>query len=152
LNLIYVSTADRGGIFYVSPEQLRSAEGFILGGLHMRLPNEDTIVAVKALELTTGRIRWQYLGPRLKAIDHMGGLLSTEGGLVLGGELESLFALDARTGAELWRFEAGGQIAAAPVTYQLAGRQYIAIAAGRSILAFALPQTELPRNAQSIPH
>lgn len=140
LGLMYVSTMDRGGVFYVSPGQPPTGEGFILGGVHNRLPNENTIVAVKALELTTGRVRWQYLRPPLKVIDQMGGLMSTNGGIVFGGEAETLFALDARTGSELWRFDAGGQVLAAPVTYELSGRQFISVAAGRSILTFALPR------------
>lgn len=65
--------------------------------------------------------------------------MSTAGGLVFGADLDTLFALDAQTGRELWRFPAGAQIRAAPVTYSIAGRQYIAVAAGHSILVFALP-------------
>jgi alcohol dehydrogenase (cytochrome c) len=147
LGLFYVSTTDRGGIFYVLPGQPTSDEGFILGGVHTRLPNEETIVSVKALEVLTGRVRWQYTRPPVKALDQMGGLMSTAGGIVFGGERESLFALDARTGEELWHFDAGGQVVAAPVTYELGGRQYIVVAAGRSILAFALPRHDSPRSA-----
>jgi len=72
----------------------------------------------------------------------MSGLMCTAGKLVFGGAMEKFFALDADTGTELWRFEAGAQIWAAPVSYELAGRQYVAVAAGRTILAFALPSTE----------
>jgi alcohol dehydrogenase (cytochrome c) len=141
LELVYAPTVDRGGIFYAWPDRPQGDERLVLGGVHTRLPNEDTIVAVKALEVRTGRVRWQYLRPPVKAVDVMGGLMSTAGRIVFGGDGESLFALDAETGAELWRFEAGGEIAAAPVSYELAGRQYIAVATGHSILAFALPQT-----------
>lgn len=51
------------------------------------------------------------------------------------------FSLDAGTGAELWRLQAGGQIAAAQMTYDVDGRQYFAVAAGHSTLAFTLPQS-----------
>lgn len=152
LELVYVPTVDRGGIFYAVPGQPASAEGFNLGGLHTRVPNEDTVVAIKALELTTGHVRWQYLRPPVKAIDNLGGLISTAGGIIFGGEAESLFALDSKTGAELWHFEAGGGVVAAPVTYQLAGRQYIAVAAGRSILAFALPPSDARKSAPASAH
>jgi alcohol dehydrogenase (cytochrome c) len=140
--LMYISTTDRGGVFYVSPDEPLSPEGFILGGIHMRAPKEDTTIAVKALELRTGHVRWQYTRPPVKALDQMGGLMSTAGGIIFGGERESLYALDSATGAELWHFEAGGQVLAAPVTYQLGKREYIAIAAGRSIITFALPQSD----------
>ena len=50
-------------------------------------------------------------------------------------------ARDAETGAELWRFETAGAIVAAPVAYEIGGRQYIAIAAGHSLVALALPES-----------
>jgi alcohol dehydrogenase (cytochrome c) len=40
----------------------------------------------------------------------------------------------------LWHFEAGTVWKASPVTYKVAGRQYVAIAAGANILSFALPE------------
>jgi alcohol dehydrogenase (cytochrome c) len=151
LGLLYIPTTDRGGIFYVSPEQPVSAEGFLLGGIHRRVPNEDTIVAVKALEVLTGRVRWQYsrnASPERDPLNELGGLLSTSGHLVFGGDGEAFFAWDAGTGAELWRFETGGNIAAAPISYEQDGRQYVAVAAGRSILVFALPASNSRNHLQ----
>jgi alcohol dehydrogenase (cytochrome c) len=138
--LMFVPTIDKGGIFYASSNEPVDSLGETLGGVATPVPNEEAILAVKAIEVTTGKIRWQHAGPPRKTRMEMGGVMSTAGQLVLGGDGELLLALDARTGEELWRFNAGGQIAAAPVSYELAGRQYIAIAAGRSILAFALPK------------
>ncbi|MDQ2944608.1 MAG: PQQ-dependent dehydrogenase, methanol/ethanol family, partial [Acidobacteriota bacterium] len=61
--------------------------------------------------------------------------------LVFTGDAEGyLFALDARTGKALWRFQAGGTIIAPPISYALNGRQYIAVAAGETMLTFALPK------------
>ena len=126
--LLYVPVIDRGAIFLESAEVVRMA------------PDEETMIAVKALDVTTGRVRWQYKrSPRL-TLDEVGGLLSTAGGIVFGGDNEVFFALDAETGAELWRFNTGGLISAASVTYKVDGQQYVAIAAGRSILAFGLPR------------
>jgi alcohol dehydrogenase (cytochrome c) len=48
-------------------------------------------------------------------------------------------AVDARTAKTLWHFETGQGWKASPMTYAVNGRQYVAIAAGNSILAFALP-------------
>lgn len=95
--------------------------------------------AVRALEAATGRMLWEHRHePRL---DHAetGGLLSTSGGLVFGADQKTIFALDAANGQRLWSFATGGHIAAAPVTYLAGGRQYVAIAAGVSLIAFALP-------------
>jgi alcohol dehydrogenase (cytochrome c) len=144
LELFYVPTIDRGGIFYIWPDRPPDEVGARLGGYDTKVPHEDMIVAVKALELRTGRVRWQYsrryASPERKALNDMGGLVSTTGRLVFGGDGESFLAWDAEKGTELWSFETGGKITAAPVTYAQNGRQYVAIAAGRSILAFALPR------------
>jgi alcohol dehydrogenase (cytochrome c) len=143
LELFYVPTIDRGGIFYVWPDRPAS-EGARLGGFDTKVPHEDMTVAVKALEVRTGRVRWQYSkrysSPERKALNDMGGLVSTAGRLVFGGDGETFLAWDAEKGGELWRFETGGKITAAPITYEQSGRQYIAIAAGRSILVFSLPR------------
>jgi alcohol dehydrogenase (cytochrome c) len=138
LELMFVPTVDRGGIFYGSADYPKDRIGEVLSGNATMVPNEEMVVAVEALEATTGRIRWQYKRPPRRKLSETGGLLSTAGGVVFGGDSESLFALDSVTGAELWHFEAGGLVRAAPVTYLLGERQYVAIAAGRSILAFAL--------------
>ena len=47
-------------------------------------------------------------------------------------------ALDARTGALLWRASLGGQIVLAPVTYQVEGRQYVSVIAGNTLVTFGL--------------
>lgn len=96
------------------------------------------VPAVKALEVATGRIRWQYLRPSRKDTAETGGLLSTAGGLVFGGDLDEIFALDATTGAALWTFHPGGTVVSAPVTYEEGGHQYVVVSAGIGVFAFTL--------------
>ena len=67
----------------------------------------------------------------------MGGMLSTAGGLVFHGDLKGWFkALDAKTGRTLWQFQTGSGVSAAPMTYELGGKQYVAVVSGRT---FAIP-------------
>jgi len=146
--LLYVPTVEKGAIFYGSPQEPRDEFGESLGGTTMPIPNEDAIVAVKALEVTTGRIRWQHGGPPRRTHMEMSGLMSTAGKLVFRGDAEQFFAEDAETGADLWQFAAGAQICAAPVSYEILGRQYVAVAAGRTILAFALPKSNSRKEGQ----
>ena len=40
----------------------------------------------------------------------------------------------------LWHFQTGGNLAASPISYAVDGRQYLAIAAGNVVYAFALPE------------
>jgi alcohol dehydrogenase (cytochrome c) len=49
-------------------------------------------------------------------------------------------ALDARSGELLWRVNLGGQIASGPISYAINGRQYVAISAGNSLVAYALKE------------
>ena len=56
-------------------------------------------------------------------------MLSTAGGLVFSGMLDgTLLALDDETLEEQWRFNVGTGFNAAPMTYAVNGKQYIAIA------------------------
>jgi alcohol dehydrogenase (cytochrome c) len=67
------------------------------------------------------------------------GTLSTGGGLVFWGDLHGFFhAYDAKGGKELWKLQLGSGIDAAPISYSVNGKQYVAVVAGRivSLAAF----------------
>lgn len=72
-----------------------------------------------------------------------GGVLTTAAGLVFASDDEGNFrAVDSGTGRVLWQSSLGASPAgAAAMTYMLDGRQWIVIAAGATIRAFALPAT-----------
>lgn len=66
-------------------------------------------------------------------LPYSGGMLSTAGGLVFHGDIYGWFkALDAKSGKTLWKFKAGSGITAAPMTYVLDGKQYVAVVSGRT--------------------
>jgi PQQ-dependent dehydrogenase (methanol/ethanol family) len=72
-------------------------------------------------------------------LPYTGGTSTTATGLVFGGDVTGKFrAMDAKTGKVLWQFNAGSGISAAPVTYTIDGKQYVAVVTGRtqSIPAF----------------
>ncbi len=80
-----------------------------------------------AVNMDTGRIAWQYTAPQ----PLIGGALATGGNLVFMGEGNGWFdAFNATTGAKVWRFNLGAGVNAPPITYQVDGVQYIAVAAG----------------------
>jgi len=67
-------------------------------------------------------------------------VLSTAGGLVFSGDAEGNFiAFDAESGKPVWHFQMGGAVYAAPIAFGVAGKEYVAIAAGSAIYAFGLP-------------
>ena len=62
-----------------------------------------------------------------------GGTMTTKTGLVFAGDIKGMFrAMDAKTGKELWKFNAGSGISAAPISYTLDGKQYVAVVSGRT--------------------
>jgi quinohemoprotein ethanol dehydrogenase len=82
-----------------------------------------------AIDGKTNKIAWQHKTPY--RLGGGGGASVTAGGLVFRGEPDGNFlALDARTGQELWRFQTGFGADAPPVTYEVDGEQFVAIATG----------------------
>lgn len=102
--------------------------------VNQRIP-EDGYGAIQAIAPQTGDIVWRH--DMADVTDS--GVLSTASNLVFAGGREGFFyALDARTGEELWRQNLGGQVASGPMSYALDGRQYIAVAAGGALFVYAL--------------
>jgi alcohol dehydrogenase (cytochrome c) len=80
-----------------------------------------------ALDVETGKIAWQYKAPQ----PLIGGALATAGDVVFMGEGNGWFdAFDAKTGTRVWRYNLGAGVNAPPITYQVHGEQYVAVAAG----------------------
>lgn len=60
-----------------------------------------------------------------------GGTLTTAGNLVFQGTADGRFvAYDARDGKKLWETPTGTGVVAAPITYEVDGKQYVSIAVG----------------------
>ncbi len=60
-----------------------------------------------------------------------GGVVSTAGDLVFQGQQNGHFvAYDSRNGRKLWEFPAGMAIMAAPITYEIEGKQYVSVLVG----------------------
>jgi len=98
-----------------------------LGGAFKVIPGAEQWGNVTAVNYNTGKIAWQVRTEQ----PMIGGILATAGGLVFTGEGNGLFkAYDARTGSELWRFQAGAGVNAPPSSYTVGGKQYVVVAAG----------------------
>ena len=141
------SFSPRTGLFYLSAWEYASkyysgdapyvAGNRYFGSFPADLPGDPGWSAVRAIQPGTGEIVWQY---KLQTTTQAG-VLSTAGDLVFGGTNEGqFFALDATTGAELWRANLGGLIAAAPVSYLSNGKQQITIAAGSALFTFGIDE------------
>jgi alcohol dehydrogenase (cytochrome c) len=109
------ATADKPAVTYYTMEPEKTEK------------NWGTLTAIDVNK--GGKIAW-----RQKTNEPLiGGVVATAGGLVFTGEGGGDFsAFDAKTGEKLWSFNCGAGVNAPPVTYEIDGKQYIAVAAGGS--------------------
>ncbi len=85
---------------------------------------------LKALDYETGKTVWKReLGPG----HSFTGVLTTAGHLLFSGDTSgNIFALDPADGNTLWNVYAGGTLNSSPMTYQIAGQQYVITAIASS--------------------
>jgi alcohol dehydrogenase (cytochrome c) len=87
----------------------------------------DTIGHIRALDLANKKVVWDVASP----LPVFAGMLATKSGLLFTGDQRGrVIALDAKTGKTLWSFQTGSGINASPITYELDGKQYVAILSG----------------------
>src|SRR5262252_8862389 len=91
--------------------------------------------SILALDPKTGEKRWEFA---MSDITDAGILTTASDVLFSGGREGFFFALDAKSGALLWKAPVAGIVQAAPMSYAIRGRQYVAIAAGISLYSYAL--------------
>jgi alcohol dehydrogenase (cytochrome c) len=133
--LYYVQALEKCTVFTRSPETWRAGQSFYGGST--RRASEPGQKVLRAIDVRTGAIAWEL--PQVGPANSWGGTLATAGGLVFVGEDGgALAAVDASSGAVLWRFQTNALWKASPMTYAFDGRQHVAVAAGPNILAFAL--------------
>ncbi|MCX4186470.1 pyrroloquinoline quinone-dependent dehydrogenase [Methylophaga sp. OBS4] len=91
------------------------------------LDTDERYGLLSAIDIDNGKLVWQHKTPN----PLLGGVLSTASGLVFSGEGSGeLFALDAATGEKLWSGQSEAGVNAPPISYEIDGRQYIAVASG----------------------
>jgi alcohol dehydrogenase (cytochrome c) len=154
--LFYASIWEDGsGVFTSQAQEYRAGQNFMGGNFRWTRPAPDAPVppnirrgpintwtdaaahgAVVALDPATGERKWTF--PMYDLTD--AGILTTASDLLFTGGREGYFqALDARTGALLWKSSLGSvQIFSAPITYQVDGKQFVSIIGGNVLAAYAL--------------
>jgi len=133
--LVYIPAMDQGRV-YVDPaeglanwtfkdgQRINNGIGAPPPDLKPRAPSSFLLAWDPAAQKEAWRIPMQ--GPR-----GGGGTATTAGNLLLQGRGSGQFTvLDAKSGKLLWSFAAQTGVMAQPITYQVRGRQYIAVIAG----------------------
>jgi alcohol dehydrogenase (cytochrome c) len=128
--LMYVAALHNPNQFPVAEGQPSPWRGGMIGGVKV----EGYYQVLSAVELATGKIRWQ----RRHGCDGVG--LVTAGNLKFCGSRYGgvLKAIDMRSGDAVWEFRTGGSVAAGPVTFEVDGRQYLVVATSGGLFAFGL--------------
>ena len=135
--MLYVPVREMGSIYYKTGVEYKPGT-YYTGGSEKRL-DEESWGAVRALDVKTGKLTWDFKLPT----PTWAGVMSTAGGLVFSGSNEgNFFALDAKTGKPLWQFQTGGAIRSGPMSFLAGDKQYVAVAGGHALFVFALEPDE----------
>ena len=135
--LYYVQTFEKCSVYTKSDTGEWESGKPYLGGSQRTAADPKPERVLKALDIRTGAIVWTL--PQRGPAQSWGGTLTTASGLVIAAEdTGALIAVDAADGRVLWSFQTNQTWKASPMTYAFDGRQFVAIAAGPNIIAFAI--------------
>jgi alcohol dehydrogenase (cytochrome c) len=94
-------------------------------------PGRDTLGSIHAISVETGETLWTY-DQRAAVLS----LVSTAGGLLFGGDANGRFrALDQQSGEVLWEINLGSPVSGYPISFEVDGRQFVAVSTGSSLTA-----------------
>jgi alcohol dehydrogenase (cytochrome c) len=130
LNALFVNAVDWATIIKLgSSESLTYTPGKVFLGSANGFGDSDKERSgwLTAVDADSGRVLWKYHAPQ----PLLAAVTPTASGLLFTGDLEGNFlAFDAAKGEILFKKDVGGPVGGGVVTYMLAGKQYIAVAAG----------------------
>ncbi|MBI3526419.1 MAG: PQQ-binding-like beta-propeller repeat protein [Betaproteobacteria bacterium] len=146
LHMAYAANLHQPMTYHVEEAGYPGGDKLWLGGAFKAIASEKQWGRLAAVNLDTGKLAWKAD----TAQPLMGGVLATAGNLVFTGEGNGSFnAYEAKSGKKLWSFNCGAGVNSPPVSYEIGGKQYIAVAAGgnnqldfkrgNSVFVFALP-------------
>ena len=125
--LFYVPSNEWGMDIWNEPITYKKGAAYLGAGFTIKPLFEDHIGALKAIDPITGAIKWVAKNNA----PLWSGVMTTAGGLVFYGTPEGkLVALDDETGEELWSFQTGSGVVGQPITWDMNGEQYVAVASG----------------------
>ncbi len=129
--LFYINATNAYSVYYIYDDEDKP-EGW--GGNDRGGFSESML---EAIDYKTGKVKWSHKwegpgGPR-------NGVLSTAGNLVFAADMQNNFvAVNASTGEPLWHCTLPSGMTNAPISYELDGTQYVVMAAGDTVYAFAM--------------
>jgi alcohol dehydrogenase (cytochrome c) len=123
----YVPANEWGMDIWNEPVSYKRGAAYLGAGFTIKPLHEDYIGALRAVDPVNGKIVWEVKNNA----PLWGGVLTTGGDLVFYGTPEGyLKAIDAKTGAEAWKFQTGSGVIAPPITWEDNGEQFVAVVSG----------------------
>lgn len=143
--LFYLEYSEAGAQYTSAPQVIERGREWLgraparPGGPLARGPRDPAPSAgIKAIDPETGKTVWDF---KLFQGSLANGVLATAGNVLFASSRDgNIIALDAGTGKHLWHYQTGGIHAAAPISYAIDGRQYVALTAGNLLISFTLPE------------
>jgi alcohol dehydrogenase (cytochrome c) len=135
--LYFNAREERRRYFKTDAPEFQAGESFFGGGGGggARFRPEESWGKLIAMIPETGEIKWEH---RIHS-PPWAGVLSTAGNVVFSATpAGNFYALDARTGKELWHFNGGDRVFASPITFLSRGKQLVTIPIGDVLIAFGL--------------
>jgi len=128
----YVRVTRSFAVYYLTDT---SSKPEAWGGIDKTVLRRPSSIA--AIDCKTGKVVWDHP----TGAGAVSGLLTTAGRLLFGGDGSgNALALDPLTGRTIWHVNLNQNMFNGPVTYELDQRQYLLLAAGGKLFAFALPE------------
>jgi alcohol dehydrogenase (cytochrome c) len=130
--LFYVTARETCMVYASRKDEYKVGERWMGGSVKITGARSG---ALRAIDAVTGERKWEFPYPT----PSWAGVLSTAGGVVFTGDNEGNFLVfDSRSGKNLYRYQIGAPVYAAPMTYVLDGKQYVALPAGTTLTVFGL--------------
>jgi glucose dehydrogenase len=135
-NMLYVPAVDWCGT-YKKAEELRHVKGRLyMGGSFVPDPVDQMRGWLTAIDALSRTAQWRYQSSR----PMVAAVTATSADLVFTGELNGdVIVLDGRDGSVLYRSKTGGAISGGIVTYQVGGKQYVAVTSGAATRFWRVP-------------
>ncbi|MFK7604149.1 PQQ-binding-like beta-propeller repeat protein [Deinococcus sp. SM5_A1] len=130
MKVLFTNAVDWCGIVKLGEVRLIKGQLFFGGSMQLD-PANKAVGSTMAYDAATGKPMWRY---DLQGVRIVGGVTSTGGNLVLSGDMDgNFYALDAKSGKVLFK----DNIDKAPIgggvsTFDISGKQYMAVAAGNT--------------------
>jgi plastocyanin len=126
---VFVNGFEQPSAFAVN---LQAPREFEIGKNYQRIislatPGAELNATFTAMDSRNNKIVWQRRVPG----EQNYGWVSTASNIAFAGQIDgNLVAYDVKNGDALWKFQVGWGIGAPPMTYEVDGVQYVAVAAG----------------------